>query len=800
MNTHADKKSENKSQAVANVLQKQQNDGSSTFQFEDNRPEAIAQRKLQEAINNSPSVQQLKAYQEMADNRSSLQSNPNQNNNTGLPDSLKSGIENLSGYSMDDVKVHYNSDKPDQLYAHAYTQGTDIHIASGQEKHLPHEARHVVQQKQGRVKPTVQMKAEVSINDDAGLEKEADIMGAKLAYSSKQAEPGQAATLNHTAKTSQVIQGVFVQDNQTLLWTDTVTGKVYQQTSTMTGNRIALTAQDGESFIIGRGVDGTWNRVDQQGQVTLTPKRDRGYRVHAEFKGFNTVDTLRNQGRLPKDDLPYSAHGNIRDQEFRDFFSDIPSLPQDQQPSQEYLKLLKERTRAYGTLAQPKPPEKDLHKRPWEQDEDYGFSFDTSSGLPFHQADDLIKSSYQRKDKLEKNLSVQDLYEAQYLSNFNRIVPESALYAPFTQTQQTDHWLTTLGPTLDVNFPPTITDSSAGTDYKGVHTVFKNFLDKLSQNPEFIEKTAEDTQLFLDECLKNVAIEAHQEAYLGSSNKKKSKSAKEEGNKAKKRKTLSRAEQEKIAQAHTDIPSFLSGEDPQFSTTPMAKNVQKIAYLFYIKLIKRAITNVIMLMHSNVQIFATEENRASDQDIRQDLEQIMNTLLSRFSRLSELQSILYTGSNDQTSDSDDDDVYQPYIPQEVQLLAQQNGVQAQYGGSHGNNCLIYAIAGALGVHLSDQAAANIRNWLNNNSAQSGHFSPHGQLPMLPGLIQEITNRLIQQGLQINGNVTVVTTDGNFNAQGGVANNANDGNVLVILHGGHYYFTQQQKIKHNTKNQ
>ena len=88
-------------------------------------------------------------------------------------------MENLSGYSLDDVKVHYNSDKPAQLQAHAYAQGTNIHLASGQEKHLAHEAWHVVQQKQGRVKPTLQMKGKVNINDDSGLEKEADIMGAK---------------------------------------------------------------------------------------------------------------------------------------------------------------------------------------------------------------------------------------------------------------------------------------------------------------------------------------------------------------------------------------------------------------------------------------------------------------------------------------------------------------------------------------------------------------------------------------------------------------------------------------------
>ncbi len=100
-------------------------------------------------------------------------------NKTGLPDHLKSGIENLSGHAMDDVKVHYNSSQPAQLNAHAYAQGNQIHIAPGQEKHLAHEAWHVVQQKQGRVKPTKQLKSSVAINDDAGLEKEADVMGAK---------------------------------------------------------------------------------------------------------------------------------------------------------------------------------------------------------------------------------------------------------------------------------------------------------------------------------------------------------------------------------------------------------------------------------------------------------------------------------------------------------------------------------------------------------------------------------------------------------------------------------------------
>jgi len=100
-----------------------------------------------------------------------------QKKSNGLPDNLRSGIESLSGIDMSNVKVHYNSSKPTQLNAFAFAQGNSIHLGSGQEKHLPHEAWHIVQQKQGRVKPTTQMKGKIPINDDIKLEREADIMG-----------------------------------------------------------------------------------------------------------------------------------------------------------------------------------------------------------------------------------------------------------------------------------------------------------------------------------------------------------------------------------------------------------------------------------------------------------------------------------------------------------------------------------------------------------------------------------------------------------------------------------------------
>lgn len=115
-------------------------------------------------------------------------------NTTGLPDQLKTGAEHLSGIDLSDVKVHYNSQAPAQLNAHAFAQGNQIHVAPGQEKHLPHEAWHVIQQKQGRVKPTTQLKDKVPVNDDKHLESEADVMGQKALIQGKDAVQRKVST------------------------------------------------------------------------------------------------------------------------------------------------------------------------------------------------------------------------------------------------------------------------------------------------------------------------------------------------------------------------------------------------------------------------------------------------------------------------------------------------------------------------------------------------------------------------------------------------------------------------------
>ena len=93
-----------------------------------------------------------------------------------LPNNIKTNAEHLSGIALDDVRVHYNSPEPEKLSSYAFAKGSNIHISSGQEQHLPHEAWHVVQQKQGKVKPIL----ENNVNDDKALEDDADKFGSEL--------------------------------------------------------------------------------------------------------------------------------------------------------------------------------------------------------------------------------------------------------------------------------------------------------------------------------------------------------------------------------------------------------------------------------------------------------------------------------------------------------------------------------------------------------------------------------------------------------------------------------------------
>src|SRR5690554_921463 len=178
MKAHADKTQGNKDRSAVNRSSQMKSGDGPTMQFSDNRPETVAQGELREMVNNSAQTKQTAQLSAILNIHNIQPPIQKKENNTGLPDNLKSGIENLSGYAMDDVKVHYNSSQPAQLNALAYAQGTDIHVAPGQERHLPHEAWQVVHKKQGRVRPTKEAKGG-AINDDKGLEETADMTAEK---------------------------------------------------------------------------------------------------------------------------------------------------------------------------------------------------------------------------------------------------------------------------------------------------------------------------------------------------------------------------------------------------------------------------------------------------------------------------------------------------------------------------------------------------------------------------------------------------------------------------------------------
>ena len=137
----------------------------------------------------------------------------------GLPGPVQAKMEQAFGADFSAVKVH-EGPQAAAVGAQAYTQGTDIHFApgrydpgsqSGQEL-LGHELTHVVQQRQGRVQATTQHK-DVAINADGGLEREADVMGARAARGERaDVGPSGAAHGQGGAVQRAVIQRVTASD------------------------------------------------------------------------------------------------------------------------------------------------------------------------------------------------------------------------------------------------------------------------------------------------------------------------------------------------------------------------------------------------------------------------------------------------------------------------------------------------------------------------------------------------------------------------------------------------------------
>ena len=104
-----------------------------TYTHKTEMSQGMTNNKTPSILDSSSQSESLQRKADMANSAAQRAEAPRPNN-TGMPDNLKAGIESLSGFSMDDVRVHYNSSKPATVQALAYTQGTDIHVAPGQEK------------------------------------------------------------------------------------------------------------------------------------------------------------------------------------------------------------------------------------------------------------------------------------------------------------------------------------------------------------------------------------------------------------------------------------------------------------------------------------------------------------------------------------------------------------------------------------------------------------------------------------------------------------------------------------------
>ena len=230
---------------------------------------------------------------------------------TSLPQPLKTGIETLSGLSMENVRVRYNSDVPAQLNALAYAQGNEIHLGPGQERHLPHEAWHVVQQAQGRVSETRQM-AGFGVNDEAGLEREANVMGSRA-----------AGIKSPEMTTSQVIPP---------LASNRVTRSVI--TNSLSSSR---------QFVLGAGAESDEETQGAQPNTTLTTKTFKDKKLTPTMVTRYTVNQTTNVGVSVRRDDPtksiYIKESNVtkapakKDFEARDTLQGTKREKMDQYPN-----------------------------------------------------------------------------------------------------------------------------------------------------------------------------------------------------------------------------------------------------------------------------------------------------------------------------------------------------------------------------------------------------------------------------------------------------------------------------------
>lgn len=155
-------------------------------------------------------------------------SKPIQKKEDDFSEELQMKANSTFGEDFSNISIHKNSSKAKDLGALAFTQGENIHFSPGEfnpqsqkgQELIGHEVAHVQQQRQNRVKPTIQTK-NGNLSDSPLLENEADEKGRQFA-NSKNFEFIQNKRISSTIRDTNAPIQMLKKTNHP--WTGTVVG------------------------------------------------------------------------------------------------------------------------------------------------------------------------------------------------------------------------------------------------------------------------------------------------------------------------------------------------------------------------------------------------------------------------------------------------------------------------------------------------------------------------------------------------------------------------------------------------
>lgn len=229
-----------------------------------------------------------------------------------LPQALRHSFESMSGIDLSDVRVHRASPRPAAVDALAYTSGSEIHLGPGQDQHLAHEAWHVVQQKQGRVRANGTIGGQ-PLNDDRGLEAEADRAARQALPAKDEMHPVPLARRSVTGamqrfskKTSLTINGISIPGWLLLSWFTNVTRATLPQFFAGTPEYDALPIQEEPENLDAAAGPGSWLNA-----IATIGKRNAKALVDAEKLSKEDRQKREIIGRIAVGDRGYAVERGL---------------------------------------------------------------------------------------------------------------------------------------------------------------------------------------------------------------------------------------------------------------------------------------------------------------------------------------------------------------------------------------------------------------------------------------------------------------------------------------------------------